>query len=121
MYAIRSYYGVITNIEKKLTDTVSPAATPQAESIQQAEAGTVGDHGVFNQVEDAVKAAYQAQADLMKNYRLEDREAMIAAIRQATLANKQELAQMIVTETKLGKLAHKLDKLELTATRNNFV
>lgn len=109
---------VITNIEKKLTDTVTPAAAPQAEPIRQAEAGTTaGDHGVFNQVEDAVKAAYQAHTDLLKNYSLEDREAMIAAIRQATLANKQELAQMIVTETKLGKLAHKLDKLELTATK----
>jgi len=110
---------VITNIEKKLTDVVpTAAAAPQAESAKQAEVfSALGEHGAFDRVEDAVKAAHQAQIHYIQNYKLEDREAMITAIRQATLSNKNELAQMIVTETKLGKLAHKLAKLELTATK----
>lgn len=116
---------VMTNIEKKLSDTASVSAAsaasmavPQAGSAQPVVAASAGgDHGVFDRAEDAVKAAYQAQAVFVQNYKLEAREAIISAIRQATLANKQELAQMIVAETKLGKLADKLAKLELTAAK----
>lgn len=114
---------VINNIEKKLTD-VSPSAVapaPHAEPVKQAVSSevfsTAGDHGVFDRVEDAVNAAHHAQAHYIQNCKLEDREVIISAIRQATLANKAELAQMIWEETKLGKLEHKLAKLELTATK----
>jgi acyl-CoA reductase-like NAD-dependent aldehyde dehydrogenase len=115
---------VISNIEKKLSD-VSPSAVapsaPQVEAVKQVETtgaySLAGDHGVFDRVEDAVKAAQVAQAQYIQDCKVEDREAIISAIRQATLANKEELGQLIWKETKLGKLEHKLAKLELTATK----
>ena len=74
-------------------------------------------NGVFDDMNEAVDAADRAQKELMKNYTLADREKMIAAIRKSVLENKEILAKMVYEETKLGKYAHKLAKLELVAAK----
>lgn len=119
---------VMTNIETKLGSSAAgqpakpafqPARSPSAPST--APAGPVAspraEHGVFERVEDAIAAATEAQAAFVRQCRLEDRERILQSIREATLANKEELARLIWEETKLGKLEHKIAKLELTASK----
>lgn len=78
---------------------------------------SAGDLGVFERAEDAIEAAHRAQLEYVKRYRMEDRERIIRAIRQATLDHKEGLARRIWEETKLGRVEHKVAKLELTALK----
>lgn len=73
--------------------------------------------GVFDNVEEAIDAAYNAQIVYANKYRVEDRERIIAAIRQATLDKKEVLAHMVYEETKLGRYEDKVAKHELTALK----
>lgn len=75
------------------------------------------DNGVFEDIKEAIEAAYEAQKMLSKNLNLEDRENIIKEIRNLILNKKEELAKIILEETKLGKYEHKIAKLELTATK----
>jgi propionaldehyde dehydrogenase len=59
--------------------------------------------GVFQEMDDAIKAARTAQEELMK-ISLADRENIIQAIRDVGLAHAQEYAQMEWEETGLGKV-----------------
>ena len=44
--------------------------------------GAAGDRGVFENVDDAVEAAWKAQRDWAANYKIEDRQRIIEAIRR---------------------------------------
>ena len=69
-----------------------------------------GDKGVFDKVEDAIDAAYIAQRDWYKNYRLEDRRRIIEAIRDAARKNAKLFAKMICEETGMGRYDDKVTK-----------
>lgn len=73
--------------------------------------------GVFDDIRDAIDSAYEAQRIFAKELTLEDRENIIKAIRKLILDKKEELARMILEETKLGRYEHKIAKLELTAQK----
>ncbi|WP_246861131.1 aldehyde dehydrogenase family protein [Bacillus sp. REN3] len=74
-----------------------------------------GDQGVFSRMEEAVEAGHHAQLVYMRNFQLKDRERILSAIRQAVLDEKEQLAKMVHEETKLGNVADKIAKHELTA------
>ncbi|QGU94375.1 aldehyde dehydrogenase family protein [Clostridium bovifaecis] len=74
-------------------------------------------NGVFDDINEAIEAADRAQKNFIKNFNLQDREAIISAIRKTVLDNKETLARMVLDETKLGRYEHKLAKLELVAAR----
>lgn len=76
-----------------------------------------GERGVFAGAEAAIDAASEAQAAYVRQFSLQDRERFIAAIRRATLEQKDVLASMTWKETKLGRYEDKIAKLELTATK----
>ena len=49
--------------------------------------GAAGDRGVFENVDDAVEAAWKAQRDWAANYKIEDRQRIIEAIRRCARAH----------------------------------
>jgi acyl-CoA reductase-like NAD-dependent aldehyde dehydrogenase len=73
-----------------------------------------GDHGIFDTLEDAVQAAFEAQQAL-EAQSLDQRRAIIAAIRSESLAHAKGIAQKTFEETGMGRVAHKIRKFELVA------
>lgn len=73
-------------------------------------------HGIFNNMEEAVGAARQAQKKLVK-LSLGDRGQIIAAMRKAAIEHAPEISKLAVTETQMGDSSHKLTKNILAATK----
>ncbi len=71
---------------------------------------SVGD-GVFETVDEAVRAASEAQRRVAA-MSLEDRGRMIAVIRRVCDQRSYQLARMELDETGLGRLDHKIEKLK---------
>ncbi len=69
-----------------------------------------GDYGVFEQMEDAIEAAYEAQRIYTRKFQLSDRERLIQNIRKVTKENVGTLAQMAREETGLGRVEDKVAK-----------
>ena len=94
------------------------ASRPSAPGVVTGGAASLaGDLGVFERPEDAIEAAHRAQREYAQKFGMEDRERIIRAIRQATLDHKEGLARRMWEETKLGRLEHKVAKVELTALK----
>jgi len=74
------------------------------------------DMAIFATVDAAVAAATAAQA-LFADESLDLRRAVIAAIRQAAVANAERWGQMAVAETRMGRAADKTTKNLLCANR----
>ena len=55
----------------------TPTASPSAAAPR---CSTCGDRGVFENVDDAVEAAWKAQRDWVTNYKVEDRQRIIDAV-----------------------------------------
>ena len=72
--------------------------------------------GVFDRMEDAVAAASEAFLSYRK-MSLEFRGAIVEALRRESLAHKEELARDTVQETGMGRVAHKIMKFDLVATK----
>jgi aldehyde dehydrogenase len=73
-------------------------------------AAAAGDDGVFETVDDAVKAAVAAQRRVAA-MGMEDRERMNTIIRRICHDNADELARVELAETKIGRADHKAVKL----------
>ena len=69
-----------------------------------------GDYGVFEQVEDAIDAAYEAQKKYLDRCTLKDRNRIIEAIRQVSREHANEFAKMIVEESQMGRYEDKIEK-----------
>ena len=71
---------------------------------------SVGDYGVFERVEDAIDAAYEAQKKYLDQCTMQDRNRIIEAIRQVTREYAKEFARMIVEESQMGRYEDKIEK-----------
>ena len=71
-------------------------------------------HGVFNCVNAAVEAATRAQRQLAQAT-VETRAAAVECIRAVMHRDRDELARIEFEETKIGKLVHKVEKLDVAA------
>jgi len=71
-----------------------------------------GDNGIFDTLEDAVQAASEAQRAL-EAMSLDQRRAIIAAIRKESLAHAKGIAQKTAEETGMGRVPHKIRKFEV--------
>lgn len=69
-----------------------------------------GDYGVFENVEDAIEAAYQAQKIYLDKFQVKDRQRIIAAIRKVCRENAETLAKMVREESKMGRYEDKIQK-----------
>jgi aldehyde dehydrogenase len=72
----------------------------------------VGQYGIHAQVDDAVTAATASQVKLMK-LSLEDRDGIVKLIKSLARENAREWGKMELDETKIGRLDHKIEKLQI--------
>jgi aldehyde dehydrogenase len=98
-----------TQIEDLVQKIVCKVIT-QANNINTSSNPTTkGDWGVFDNMNDAVEAAYEA-FQLFKERSIQCRKKIINAVKQMTLDHKETFAKMTVEETKMGRVDHKIAK-----------
>jgi len=78
--------------------------------------GLAGRHGIFTCVDEAVAAATEAFERLSERT-IEDRKRIIDHIRRISIEQSVELGTMEMEETKIGRLAHKIEKLKTLGER----
>lgn len=69
-----------------------------------------GENGVFEDIDDAIDAAWAAQKTYVSEYKIYDRQRIIEAIRRTAREHMETLCRMIVEETKMGRYEDKLEK-----------
>ena len=93
----------------------APANEPQRRATYARPHGTdvpVGEHGIFSNVDQAVSAAAEAQKKLVR-LSLDDRDAIVKLIKSMAKSNAQAWGRMELDETKIGRLDHKIEKLQI--------
>ena len=81
-----------------------------------ASAGANGQHGLFTCAKQAVSAA-RAAFEQLRTRPMEDRKKAIEHIRRISISQAVELGTMEMNETKIGRLEHKINKLETLGRR----
>src|SRR5690242_20070479 len=71
-----------------------------------------GQFGIFSDVDQAVAAATESQAKLMK-LSLDDRDTIVKLIKSLAKQNASAWGEMELKETKIGRLDHKIEKLQI--------
>lgn len=87
--------------------TAAPAPLPRAAATPR--------YGVFGDVDEAVRAATRAQRQLADTT-VARRAQAVECIRRVMRRDKDELGRMEFAETRIGKLPHKFEKLEVAAS-----
>ncbi len=82
-----------------------------ASTLSDAGSSGAGQLGVFSDVDTAVQAASDAQKQLMQGG-IAQRKEIVQALRETALKHAQELAELAVQETGLGRVEHKVIKNE---------
>jgi aldehyde dehydrogenase len=91
----------------------APANERRPAQQHLADAATpVGRYGVFADVDQAVSAATEAQRKLIR-LSLNDRDQIVKLIKSMAKANARAWGKMELDETKVGRLDHKIEKLEI--------
>jgi len=103
---------IVEEVVKKMN--VSPGAAVAA--VPAASFSSGGQLGVFNGIDEAIKAAALAYRELRK-LNLQKREEMISAMREISIKNVESLAREAVEETKMGRVADKVQKILLAAKK----
>lgn len=104
----------IEAIVRQVLSGMGPAASgpagPEAAAQSRPLTGGRGDRGVFENVDDAVQAAWEAQRDWAAHYKLEDRQRVVEAIRRCARSHVEEWSRKIVEETGMGRYEDKVEK-----------
>ncbi len=72
----------------------------------------IGEHGIFSSVDDAVAAATAAQKKLIR-LSLDERDQIVKLIKSIAKENAQKWGKIELDETKIGRLDHKIEKLQI--------
>src|SRR3954468_11837242 len=72
----------------------------------------VGQYGIFDDVDKAVAAATEAQKKLVK-LSLDERDAIVKLVKRMAKENAVAWGNMEFEETKIGRLDHKIEKLQI--------
>lgn len=72
----------------------------------------VGEYGIFTGVDQAASAASESQKKLVK-LSLDDRDAIVKLIKNIAKQNAQAWGKLELDETKIGRLDHKIEKLQI--------
>jgi len=99
---------VLENIQKQGLIDEAPSSVGTSRPI------TRGQSGVFPDVDSAVRAAQEAQKELVA-LGIEKRKEIIIAVREAGIKNARMLAEMAVQETGMGRIEDKVLKNESAA------
>src|SRR3954469_20764055 len=85
---------------------------PEAEAHPHRVSAPTGQYGIFDKVDDAVTAATDSQKKLAK-LSLDDRDAIVKLVKKMAKDNAQAWGKMEFDETKIGRLDHKVEKLQI--------
>jgi aldehyde dehydrogenase len=96
---------VVSEVMRQLGNRPAVAAKVQS-------GGGDGRFGVFSTVDDCVNAATEAQKKLMK-LSLDDRDTIVKLVKRIARENARPWGQMEFDETKIGRLDHKIEKLQI--------
>src|SRR5438477_621233 len=72
----------------------------------------LGEYGVFSNVDQAVTAATEAQKKLVR-LSLDERDSIVKLVKAMAKENAQAWGKMELDETKIGRLDHKIEKLQI--------
>ncbi len=100
----------IEAIVKQIVSNMDLSSVQNMTGTQQTVSSSSGEWGVYDRVEDAIDAAYKAQKIWVDKYKVEDRNRIIDAIRNVGRQHARELSEMIVAETKMGRVDDKYEK-----------
>jgi propionaldehyde dehydrogenase len=106
------------NIESIVQEVLKEMSKSQAAGTNEAamEYNQESADGIYGSMDAAIEAAYSAQQKLLQ-LSMQKRMDIIEAMRTTILSNAEEIANMSVAETKLGKAADKLSKNILAAKK----
>jgi acyl-CoA reductase-like NAD-dependent aldehyde dehydrogenase len=95
---------------KDLVESIVRQVVTQTTGSSQGSVGRdKGDWGVFDDMKDAIEAAHQAFMEFRERS-IQCKRTITAAIRKLALDHKEELAQLTVDETGMGRVDHKIEK-----------
>lgn len=97
---------VLSGMGSAVPGTVPAQTAPSPRPVR----GNPGDRGVFEDVDDAVQAAWEAQRDWVAHYKIEDRQRIVEAIRRCARSHVEEWSRKIVEETGMGRYEDKVEK-----------
>ena len=104
---------VVASLEGRITTGAAASAPPAGAPIGPGGAAAPGPaaagHGVFPDIQEAIRAAGEAHRELAART-LEHRRRIIAAMREGALANLEAMARMAVEETGMGRAEDKVVK-----------
>src|SRR5579884_2184349 len=72
----------------------------------------VGQFGIYSKIDEAVPAAIESQKKLVR-LSLEDRDAIVKLLKSIAKAKAPEWGKLELDETKIGRLDHKIEKLQI--------
>ena len=105
---------LVEEIVRKVTNQMGdnkPVAAPAAPAIRTSGSRPADpDGGTFATQDDAIAAAHESQREWM-GMNLEQRGACVSKMREVALQHAQELAEMAVRETRMGRVEDKYKKL----------
>lgn len=101
---------IVKKVIQNVVDRIDSSETPVKNSSN-------GNWGVFEDMNDAVNSAHDAFI-AYKERSIQCRKKFIDAVRQMAIDHKEELAQMTVEETKMGRVEHKIAKF-VNASKNS--
>jgi len=102
--------------EKEINQIVSQVVDKLRQNKAKTDSKQFGD-GVFSDMNDAVEAAHTAFLEY-KERSIQCRRKFIDAVRQMAIDHKEELSQMTVEETGMGRVDHKILKY-INAAKNS--
>jgi aldehyde dehydrogenase len=102
---------VVTEVMRRLGERNGGMSTVPPR-VDTAPRGADRRYGIFPTVDDAVSAATDSQKKLVK-LSLDDRDAIVKLVKRIVKENAQPWGNMEFDETKIGRLDHKIEKLQI--------
>jgi aldehyde dehydrogenase len=103
--------------EELIRSVVEQVLSRIGPNLHAATPSYTGRYGIFTNVDEAVAAATDAFEQLSQRS-LADRKRIIDHIRRISIDQSVELGTMEMEETKIGRLAHKIEKLKTLGERS---
>ncbi len=117
---------LVQDVVAEVMNRLAGKATFNAASVRAGEEGAINDsqsksagievadgrYGIFSNVDQAVAAATDSQKKLLK-LSLDDRDQIVKMIKSIASQNAHKWGEIEFAETKIGRLDHKIEKLQI--------
>ena len=97
----------VKQIDSIVQKIVARLSQPEPTLLSRVEPGD----GIFQNIDEAVRAAHQAQRDLVERTSIEKRKEIVEVIRKVARDNAREWAQMELVEAEMGRFEDKVKKI----------